>query len=274
MKKFIFALLVLMLAGTVTAANVTITIVADGNDNGWAAVNYTADANVRSFALAIEVTSASVGDSNIVDINNYHEGESTTSGKGFGIFLGSNGVDINDAGGVEGWGSPIAASIDEGAAGTGLGTKKIIIEMGSLYGDGNQPPLSGKLCDIQVGSAPTCCKVSATAEPIRVGVVLEDTNSVTPNVSGATDVVVRNCTSWDTSCAKADICGTDYGVPDCTITYADYIWLVTYYGNTCGADASCLKADICGTDYGAPDGVITYADYIWLVTYYGSSSCQ
>ena len=273
MKKTIFALLVLMLAGTVTAANVSITIVADGNDNGWAAVNYTADANVRSFALKIEVASYSVGDPCIVDINNYHEGESTTSSKGFGIFLGENGVDINDAGGVEGWGSPIAASTEDGAAGTGLGTKAIIIQMGSLYEDGNQPPLSGKLCDIQVGPKPACCKVSATAEPIRVAVVLEDTNSVTPNVTGATDVVVQNCT-WDASCQRANICDVGYGLPDCVITIQDVYWLVNYYGQTCGADASCNRADICSVSYGPPDGQITIQDVYWLVNYYGTSCCQ
>ena len=269
MKKTIFALLVLMLAGTVTAANVSISIVADGNNNGWAAVNYTADANVRSFALKIEIASYSVGDPCIVDINNYHEGESTTSSKGFGIFLGENGVDINDAGGVEGWGSPIAASTEDGAAGTGLGTKAIIIQMGSLYADGNQPPQSGKLCDIQVGPSPTCCKVSATAEPIRVAVVLEDTNSVTPNVSGATNVAVRSYTTLDTYCERCDITDTAYGDPDCKITLEDYYWLVGYYGYTCGADPYCTRCDVTDTAYGLPDGKITVEDYYWLVGYYG-----
>jgi hypothetical protein len=263
-----------MLAGTVTAANVSISIVADGNDNGWAAVNYTADANVRSFALKIEVASASVGDPCVVDINNYHEGESTTSSKGYGIFLGENGVDINDAGVVQGWGSPVADACEPGASGTGLGTKAIIIGLGALYEDGNQPPLSGKLCDIQVGPAPTICKVSATAEPIRVAVVLEDTNSVTPNVTGATDVKVRNCNTWNTSCARADICGTDWGNPDDVITMHDFLWLVNYYPQVCGTNASCNRADICGTDWGAKDGKITMHDFLWLVNYYPQSACQ
>ena len=190
MKKTFFALLVLMLAGQVMAANVVITVVPDGdaNDTNMAFINFVSDVNVRAFALNIEVTAGV----NIVDVNNYFEGDCNATSKGFGIFLDTiNGIDVNDKGGVEEWGSPVADACSPGAAGTGIGTSKVVIGMGALYEDGNQPLLSGTLCKIRVNGS---CTVNVTEEDTyRGGVVLEDGTSTDANLTGATNVPLDDC---------------------------------------------------------------------------------
>jgi hypothetical protein len=87
------------------------------------------------------------------------------------IFPGT--IDINEANGhVNDWGTPIAPSTAPGAAGTGLNTNTIIVEMGALYrGTPNQPPQSGTLLSVTVDSD---CTVCVTGEPIRGKVVLTD----------------------------------------------------------------------------------------------------
>ena len=279
MKKIIFVLLVLVLAAPVMAADPNVTLTVSPMDtNGWAHVNYVADANVRAFALKIEITDVgAVGNPNIVDVNHWFAtGECDGTNKGFGIFLDQiNGVDINDAGVVQDLGSPVADAGAPGAAGSGIGTKKVIIGMGALYEDGNQPALSGKLCDFQVGPAPCCVKVTVTAESTyRGGVVLEDGNSPNLILTNATSVDLINATTFDTYCSQADICNSAYGNPDCKVTIEDFYWVLGYYGYTCGVDPYCLRADICGTDYGAPDGLVTIEDFYWVLGYYGYTCAQ
>jgi hypothetical protein len=283
MKKSIFALLVLMLAGTVTAANVAITVTPLADNNGWASISYTADANVRAFALDVQVTGA-----NIVDVNHYHKGESKASSKGFGIFLGDNGVDINDAGGVDGWGSPVAASSEPGAAGTGIGTNKVIIGMGALYEDGNQPPLSGKLCDIKISSTyhTPCAKVSVTAEDTyRVGVVLEDTNSVTPDVNGATNVCLFNCSDgtygfFDLR-SRCDNTNPSFGDRDGKTDGSDltallYFWdcNMTDCNGKGGFKDLCWRCDNTNPSFGGPDGKIDGSDLTALLYFWAQYSCN
>ena len=185
MKKTFFALLVLMLAGQVMAANVVITVVDDGN--GIASLKYNSDVKVRAFALLVDVNGA-----NIVDVNQYFEGDCNTTSKGFGIFLDTiNGVDINDAGVVQEWGSPVADDNSPGAAGTGIGTDKVVLGMGALYEDGNEPALSGTLCKFRVDGM---CSVCVTEEETyRGGVVLEDGNGTTPNLTGACGIWLSEC---------------------------------------------------------------------------------
>lgn len=185
MKKTIFALLVFMLAGPVMAANVVITIVEDGN--GIASINYTSDVNVRAFALDVNVTGA-----NVVDVNNYFEGDCNATNKGFGIFLDQiNGIEVNDAGVVQQWGSPVADACAPGPAGHGIGKRRVVLGMGALYEDGNEPNHSGTLCKFRVDGS---CTVSIHAEgTFRGGVVLEDGNGTDPNLTGATNVPLLAC---------------------------------------------------------------------------------
>ena len=183
MKKTIFALLILMLAGPVMAANVVITVVDDGN--GIASINYTSDVNVRAFALNVEVTAGV----NIVDVNGYFEGDCNATNKGFGIFLDQiNGIDVDDEGVVDEWGSPLADACAPGPAGHGINTSKVVIGMGALYEDGNEPNHFGTLCKFRVESS---CNASITAEATyRGGVVLETGSGTDPNVTGATNVAI------------------------------------------------------------------------------------
>jgi len=194
MKKTILAILILLLAGPAMASTVAISITpygnVDGDCNGWAKLSYTADANVRAFALKITATRDSVtgNAAKISDIKNYFTGESTSSSKGYGIFFGENGIDVNSSGGVDSYGNPVYDANLPGAAGTGIGTNTVILGMGSLYQDGNQPPRNGKLCDLRVNKT---CKLSATAETTYSGgVVMEDGTSPTLTLTAATNVVI------------------------------------------------------------------------------------
>jgi hypothetical protein len=289
MKRLIFAMLVLMLAGSAMAANVTITLTPHADNNGWASINYTADANVRAFALVIEATGA-----NIVDVNHYFEGECDASNKGYGIFLDRiNGIDINDAGGVDDWGSPVADVCSPGAAGTGIGTNKVIIGMGALYEDGNQPPLSGKLCDIKISSTyhARCATVDVSDEDTyRGGVVLEDGNSVDPNVAGATDVCVWNCSDGTYTYfglrSRTDSTDSGFGNPDGLVGGDDLSALLYFYGfktapdagNSCDDmptyEAMCIRCDSTDSGFGGPDGVIGGDDLTALLYFYGNYCCN
>jgi hypothetical protein len=283
MKKIIFASLVLMLAGTVTAANVSITVTPSPDHNGWARIDYTADANVRAFALDIVVTGAT-----IVDVNHYFTGECTSSAKGFGIFLDpTNGIDINDAGVVQDWGSPVADACSPGAAGTGIGTNEVIIGMGALYEDGNEPPLSGKLCSIKISSTYhlPCAKMSITAEDTyRGGVVLEDTNSVTPDVSGATDVCIwSGCTvdGWFALRSRCDNTNSSFGNQDGLTDGSDLTALLYFWGNDmddCNAAGGfkdlCWRCDNTNSSFGLPDGLIDGSDLTALLYFWGQYSCN
>jgi hypothetical protein len=291
MKRLTFAMLILMLAGSAMAANVTITLTPLADNNGWASVNYTADANVRAFALVIEATGAT-----IADVNHYFEGECDATNKGYGIFLDqTNGIDINDAGGVDDWGSPVADACSPGAAGTGIGTNKVIIGMGALYEDGNEPPLSGKLCDIKISSTyhVNCASVDVTAESTyRGGVVLEDGNSVDPNVTAATDVCVWNCSDGNytyfalrSRCDNTDSSGV--GSPDGYIAGDDLSTILYFFGWKTGPDAGnscddvptyealCIRCD--NTDssgVGPPDGYIGGDDLSTILYFFGNYSCN
>ncbi|MHC4122090.1 MAG: hypothetical protein ACYSSI_00835 [Planctomycetota bacterium] len=194
MKKTFLMLTVLVLAVPAMAA-----VSIDVNDlgDGWVAIEYTADSNVSAFGLRVSVDSGETID----DINsNYHIGESNSTAKGYGIFLGK--IVIDGGGNVTSYGDPIAPNSDPGASGTGLGTSTVVLELGALYEDGNQPPLSGTLCTLKVSG---CCAMSVVGDSTRCGIadgndagaVLENSTSVEVDVSGATGV------SIDYSCGCA-----------------------------------------------------------------------
>jgi hypothetical protein len=185
MKKSIFVLLVLMLAVPAMAENAVITVV--NNADGTASINYTSDVNVRAFALDVNVSTGT-----ITAVTDYHTGESVTGDKGYGIFLGEFGIDINDAGIVQSPGSPVASVNEPGAAGTGIGTNRVILQLGALYEDGNQPVLSGTLCKVTVSAGGTMCITEE--DTYRAGVVLEDGNGTSPNLTGACGIdIVMDC---------------------------------------------------------------------------------
>ena len=168
-------------------AMAAVTITATDEGNGVVRINYASDANVSAFALEVSFDNGAT----VNDVNNYHMGESVTGNKGYGIFLDKiNGVKINPQGQIVDTGKPFADSKAPDAGGTGLGKSKVILEMGALYGDGNQPPLSGMLCKIYYNLyrywwndlTPPTTTMTIALNATRGGVVLEDAGVATTNL--------------------------------------------------------------------------------------------
>jgi len=287
MKKIVLSILVLMLAGSAMAAKDVNFVAVHEGTTGVVRIYYDANSPPgplpRAFALDITVDNSQTIDA-ISDLS-----------VDYWVYPGS--IDINDVGGVNDVGTPVADYNDlPSDTELGLGTSGITIEMGSLYvGAANEPDPCALLCKVTVSSD---CNLTITGNvagaPVTAGGGLyTDTvpsgwsGTVTPTKTGKgfvaasityTNVLANQASQdylvGDGSCLRADICSTTYGNPDGYITSQDYIWLSTYYPvlpatqHDCLGDASCLRADICSTTYGAPDGLITSQDYIWLSTYY------
>ena len=224
MKKTLLMLTILALA-VPTMAAVTIDI----NDlgDGWVAIEYTTDSNVSAFGLKVTVDGANT----ITDLNStsYHIGESNSTAKGYGIFLGK--ILIDGGGNVTSYGDPIAPSTDPGANGTGLDTNTVILELGALYEDGNQPPLTGTLCVLRVSG---CTTMSVVGEATRcgevggnpAGAVLESGTSVT--VTGDTDEPIDYlCANPCTTCPYWSI-GDYQG--DGWVNGDDLVWIANNFG--------------------------------------------
>jgi hypothetical protein len=159
--------LVLLLA---TPALGVVTITCSDEGSGIVAIYYDASSEsegVRAFALDVSCDSNCT---TIEDIMDYSEGE----GAKYGIFPGT--IDLADPNNPT-WGTPVAPSDDPSAEGTGLGTSRVILEMGTLY-ETTAPATSGLLCRLQIAEFVGSCHISITVEPTRGGVVLEDGNSV------------------------------------------------------------------------------------------------
>jgi hypothetical protein len=170
MKKLLFVLALLMLATPAMAA-VTLTCASAGPNS--VTFGYSTDGElVRAFALDITT------DLGVIT-------EVTSASTAYRIYPGT--IDINAAGEVEDYGTPVAPSGDPGALG-GLGTSGVTVEMASLYGpnDANANPTyipgtSGDLVTVYT-SVPSP-NVTATVNTTRGNVVLEDTTSVSPSSS-------------------------------------------------------------------------------------------
>ena len=195
MRK-LFILLAVLIAAPAFA--LTVTLVDNG---GTVDVNYDAtgdgDANQpRAFALTISVT----GGATITGVTPAKtiEGESTAASPGFGIFPGT--IDINDVNGhVNDYGTPVAPNSYPGAAGTGIDTNTVVLELGSLYegarGDGNEPLESGTLATLTIDcNGATDVNVTAVEEDqYRGGIVLEDGSSATVPITPLTICAVAEC---------------------------------------------------------------------------------
>ena len=163
MKKIILLLAVMLMTAPAMAA-VTITVTDDGG--GWALIEYDATSEadfVRAFALNI-----TADDANIIDID--------SANASYWVYPGT--IDINDAGGVNDVGSPIAPNGSPGALG-GLDTNGVTIEMGALFEAGvdPEPAATGTLLRVQVDGACTVCVVGNS---IRGNVVMKDASSIDP----------------------------------------------------------------------------------------------
>jgi len=261
MKKFLMLLVLTLAVPALAAPAVSITIQDLGS--GWAAINYSAtECNVVAFGLNVSVNSSA----KITGIRNYKTGESGGASKGFGIFPGT--ITIDGSGNVTSWGTPIAPNSDPGAAGTGLGTGTVVLELGALYTpDTNKPAMSGKLCELQVSG---CCAMSVAVNSTRAGktsggldagVVLDDATALVPTL--ASNVAINfNC-----GCAcLGDING------DLLVSKADISSLVTWIGNNTtapfwrktGMTGSCMDIN--------KDNIVSKADISALVTWIGNNT--
>lgn len=169
MKKFIVVLALLI-------ATPAFALTVDCNDlgGGVVAIQYSgADVNNLPAAFGLSIT-ASAGTLTL-DSGSYKTGESTNADPGYGIFPGSINL-ANPA--VPVWNTPVADPCDE-PAGDADGTDFVVIELGALYDeDTNAPLTSGTLCTFTASVTP--CTVTLQDEATyRGGVVLEDGNTVT-----------------------------------------------------------------------------------------------
>lgn len=165
MKRILSIVAILLIA---TPALATVTITASEDADAVVRVSYNCDdgEQVRSFALEItvdqSVTIDAISDFNVGDNN------------GYGVFPGKFRDLINAT--SPNWAdpcyNPIAPDVDPGASATGLGTNKVIVEMGSLYED-TAPLSSGTLfvldCNCNGGASGTLA--IAKEDVFRVGVV-------------------------------------------------------------------------------------------------------
>jgi len=167
-------------------------------------VNYTCSAGelVRAFALEVTLDNGFI----ISGVSDYKRGESVGPNNiGYGIFPGSFRTVLTpeDVNWLDPNYRPIASTEDPDAAGTGLGTNKVILEMGSLYvGEANRPGSTGTLCRLTIepnrfdpilgwkGGAEAT--LTFAVNTLRGGVVLEDGSAVTPTVVASNGVGVAN----------------------------------------------------------------------------------
>jgi hypothetical protein len=245
MKRIILILAVLTLA-VPAGAEVLITCSQDpwcfpgSKDYNLVTVTYDATSetnNVRALALNIELTDTIGADNAVITgVEGYHVGENNSVQKGFGIFPGT--ITIDGAGNVTNWGTPVAPNTAPGAAGSGLNTKKIVVEMGSLYTDANAPPKSGTLLKFRFNHKVATVTITENTE--RGGIVMENPD----------EPVDLNAPVLAILC-PADICGKGYKARDAKIDSWDVARLGANYGKSPLLDP---RADITGKGYKTYDG--------------------
>ena len=227
MRRMFLVLIVLAFAMPAMAA---VLITATDEGGGIVRIDYITDANVSAFALEISFDS----NATIVDVNNYHLGESTTSSKGYGIFLDKiNGIKINNQGQVTSDGNPIAHKNAPDANGTGLGTGKVILEMGALYEEGNQPALSGTLCKIRYEllsfwfETPPTTTMTIVGNATRGNIVLENASAAAHNLpqtlAGLPDTGLATCIVQGHMTPDYSVTGLDWGGGPAYSDYNDWV---------------------------------------------------
>jgi len=189
MKKLILILAIALCASQALAVlDVNLVKVGSTIEVRYTGAGTTAATRPRAFALDLTLNGTTGTFTSFVG-GSYKTGESTSSSRGYGIYPAT--IDINTAGGVVSYGSPLADPCDAGANGTGFGKKHIILEFGSLYvGEANAPATSGTLCALNFsqGNATTATMVGenlfrATNAVTNTGVVFEDGSMAVVNAS-------------------------------------------------------------------------------------------
>lgn len=149
--------------------------------------NCTAAEKVRAFALNFSLGSA--GNSMIFgDINDFNRGESNKpstlpGGGAYGIFPGQfrNLIDPANPNWFAQSYYPVAPANDVDSNGSGIGTRTIIAELGTLYKDSNGPGTSGTLFTIRVldPNNKQSDTLHVSANTVRGGIVKEDGTTAT-----------------------------------------------------------------------------------------------
>ncbi len=204
MKRTLLIVAMLLIAAP-AMATVTVTATQTGIVCSNVKVTYNCDGGekVRAFALEISVDNGF----KINAISDFNRGVSTTKApciRGYGIFPGKfRDCPINptDPCWTDPNYDPISAN-ETDTAGTGLGTNKIIVELGSLYsGDPNAPTSSGTLFKLDVIPPHPAmdCNLVLAVNDARGGVVdingdsfVKDTN-LTLAVGGGGKVSFPDC---------------------------------------------------------------------------------
>ena len=175
MRKFSLILVIFVLTAPAWAV-VTISVEPNEFDDSFNIVYDVSEGeNVRAFALDIFVDD----DINIVEVNDYHVGESTSDAPGYGIFPSNfaSEIDPEDPEWDDEEYTPLGNEADYPSDTLGgLDTNGITVELGALYvGDNNDPCDSGKLLGFDLESGDVN-HISLALNQIRGGVVLEDPN--------------------------------------------------------------------------------------------------
>ncbi len=266
MKKAVFFSVVLFLfvAPALADPNVVIWVEQVGDTNE-VTVNYDMNGvagEIRAFGLDITVDSGAI----VYDACEFEPN--------YWVYPGS--IDINEEGGIDDVGSPIADGNEFPGTQPGLDSNGVTIEMGSLYVGANSPPSSGVLLSIFIDSANDCNVVPA-GNAARTG-----------SESPSPGIVFKNWWLWphvyfrpfrfiagpqgcaclgDVSSAVAS------GVPDGKITDDDIVYinslLVNFGGRKRTIASSDSNFDLCAdvssaVASGVPDGKVTDDDIVYI----------
>jgi len=209
-KTLLIVAMLLLVAPVMAATTVKVNVnpaeqfLYDGNRVQPVTVLYVADANIRAYALDINIDNVG-GSPNFQLIRNFKVGESngaiTGGSSGYGIFPSrfrefvsvappNWNVDVNY--------NPTVAWNEPGSTGTGMGYPKMIVEMGTLYaGEPNRPAWSGTLFkfDVNAWGKSGTFHITVAANTLRGGVVNGDGNTITATYEGNDVVFAAMCTT-------------------------------------------------------------------------------
>jgi hypothetical protein len=189
MKQRILLIVAMLLIATPAFATVNINLTqGSGDDVNKVTVSYNCTASEAVRAFALDFTLGNSSNSMIWrDINDFNRGESNKPGGGYGIFPGQfrNQIDPANPNWFATYYTPVAPSNDVDSNGQGMGERKFIAELGTLYkkdgSDINAPGTSGTLFTVRVDAngQTGCCPLAVVVNAIRGGVVLENGTSIT-----------------------------------------------------------------------------------------------